>query len=249
MKNFDNLSAIYEFLKENHKFNNEIQYANLSRQLAPFNEASKAPEAARFLLHNIYNTQSQPKLDAYAKFIEPIIQEKNALTSLNAFKRYLAKSSSLSEGTNLFTLLRKQSGWGDKTAALFVKNLYLIAKRDSLAKIFWSDIQDIRKSSEKLPLPVDAVIKNIFDADFKSINLAIDNYNNVNSFQKRHAVIWDDLWFWGFITQNSSANSNDSKDRTFEWNESKFRSIFSAHHFDLAEIKTKASEFLKITAS
>jgi len=29
--------------------------------------------------------------------------------------------------------------------------------------------------------------------------------------------IWDDLWFWGFITQKDSG-----KNRTFEWNENKY---------------------------
>lgn len=55
-------------------------------------------------------------------------------------------------------------------------------------------------------LPVDTVIKHIF----KRINGTEMNFDSINNFlinggyrSNEKMLIWDDLWFWGFITQNA----------------------------------------------
>ena len=55
--------------------------------------------------------------------------------------------------------------------------------------------------------------------------------------------VWDDLWFWGFITQNGSGDQ-----REFVWNENKYWAIKETDKsFEMVmEIKAKAIEFLDI---
>jgi hypothetical protein len=55
--------------------------------------------------------------------------------------------------------------------------------------------------------------------------------------------IWDDLWFWGFITQNGSGDQ-----REFVWNENKYWVIKESDKSleMVMEIKRKATEFLDI---
>ena len=58
-------------------------------------------------------------------------------------------------------------------------------------------------------------------------------------------LIWDDLWFWGFITQRSAPKSHGGG-RTVGWNEGKYWSIPHAPRQpdDIAEIMRLSREFL-----
>jgi hypothetical protein len=237
------LKQVFCFLNEHKEYNQKFQIENLKRK---FKSVDDIKTRARLLLHDTFNSQSQPKIDEYHKFIEPFRKDQIALKSFKSFKNHLCKElnidSKMISEIDLFQLLKAQPGWGDKTAALFVKNLFLISKDDFLKKLFWDDISDIQNDDELIKLPVDAVIKKIFNLNVKEINIKIELYNNTYNLKKHEIVLWDDLWFWGFITQKSLRNG----ERTFEWNESKFLSLFDAFEMNIKEIKKLANDFIKI---
>ena len=74
------------------------------------------------ILYNIANTQSQPKIDNLAKFF---IELHENFESVNSFQSFVEYVKPIKEAENNFRTLylgmEKQSGWGKKTSALFVK--------------------------------------------------------------------------------------------------------------------------------
>ena len=83
-----------------------------------------------------------------------------------------------------------------------------------------------------------------------------NTFRGINNYLKKECgygsedmLIWDDLWFWGFITQRSSANI--SSKRVHDWNEEKYWSIFTApqDRKSIGKIKLLAKTFLRITKS
>ena len=81
-------------------------------------------------------------------------------------------------------------------------------------------------------------------------NTTLSNFININSFLKKdiqytnnEMLIWDDLWFWGFITQNSQGKDG----RKFGWNKAKYWSIFTAakDEASIKGIQRLAKQFLK----
>ncbi len=241
---FNQLTKIYLFLEKNKEHNEQFQVKNLKRLLQ---SVDCIEERARLLLHDGFNTQSKPNIDLYFKFIKCFFGSKNksALSSLTCLKEHLCKQVNIGGKCSLkmstFELLNKQPGWGDKTSALFVKNLYLISTHQILKNYFWDDVDEIKDSDiEILKLPVDAVIKRIFNSDINTINKKIEEFNCKKNLQKHQIVIWDDLWFWGFITQNSKTTGK----RALAWNESKFMSQFEAHGMDIKTIRRLAQKFI-----
>lgn len=253
------IEALFDFLRRNHHFNEKIQEGFLKAILA---SGDTVEERARLLLYRMVNTQSQPKLDLVADFFQSLANNSNSLANLRAFSDFLSSHSKNHDC--IFEALKAKRGWGPKTAALFVRNLAMIEKNPALKKRFWNDLEVLK--SEQINLPVDAVILSIFSRltekdlgltkslpnNFKSIN----NYliKNLN-YSSEDILIWDDLWFWGFITQNSKSDtprdSNSAmQERTHAWNAAKYWSIFYAPQdkASVDEIKTQAKEFLKIVS-
>ncbi len=94
-------------------------------------------------------------------------------------------------------------------------------------------------------MPVDSVIIAIFKKIgscqnwcFNSINLEIKKYYHGHDIE-----IWDDLWFWGFITQRGSGEN-----RAFEWNENKYWVLKETDKDQktINEIHEKAELFLSL---
>ena len=142
--------------------------------------------------------------------------------------------------------MQRQSGWGDKTSALFVKTIYHLHNGQYSKELkIWNDVPIIISNNDKFFLPVDAVIIKIFRELDNTINW---NFKNVNAklkskYTEQDIEIWDDLWFWGFVTQNGSGN-----DRILEWNENKYWTLKDSDKNDkmINEIKQKSEEFLSI---
>ena len=94
---------------------------------------------------------------------------------------------------------------------MFVRNLAVIAASPELSQMFWTDIHKV--NDESIRLPVDKVINAVFLhfhvsddepshrlKDFKTINKYL---LDTCKCEREDMLIWDDLWFWGFITQKS----------------------------------------------
>ncbi len=263
----DDLSKLFRFLKKNHAFNQRIQLREMQQILFSCVNIQDRPKR---LLFKIVNTQSTPDLDKLAEFFEGIERNKKSVTSYVNFKRYInetytsetANQRSLSD--DFFYALKRAPGWGEKTAALLIRNLVLISKTEELRKGFqWKDVQNITDDMDihgwKFRLPVDSVIKCIFsDRKWKSIfgdkgDKRVPSFTAINKqITSRYSsmddmLIWDDLWFWGFITQKGGGKYR-VKDG---FNKPKYWAIFSSPKDTktLERLNSLANEFLELTVS
>ena len=140
---------------------------------------------------------------------------------LSSFKEFLSVIGCDSGLTyeNLFNYLDKQPGWGPKTAALFTKSIYQIHHHEIYKDYrLWYDTP-ILSLEEKLYLPVDKVIINIFNKIYPSKKW---NFVNVNKFLQSiysnlEIEVFDDLWYWGFINLIGSGS-----ERLLIWNGNKY---------------------------
>ena len=235
------IQKIFEFLKENHSINKKIQEDFLGLTLSPYKNNK---DRAKLLLYRTVNTQSQINLDDARDFFQKL-ESKCSLETLSSFSHFI--SNEYKSGRSIFECLKNMPGWGDKTSALLIRNLALINNNQKLNSMFWSDIHNIK--SERIKLPVDSVILKIFENwpdnrstlnKFKSIN----EYLTEIGYADEDMLIWDDLWFWGFITQRSYPKEG----RKIEWNEAKYWAIISAPKDKEAirRVKMLARRFLKL---
>ena len=142
--------------------------------------------------------------------------------------------------------MKNQKGWGAKTAALFTKSIFHLHNGYYSVKLkIWEDVPNTIELSDDFYLPVDSVIIAVFN---KLDNAKRWNYNNVNkilkdNFKGQEIEVWDDLWFWGFITQKGSGAV-----RKFEWNENKYWALKESDkdYKMIEEIKEKSNEFLRL---
>ena len=243
------LSEIFEFIEHNKQYNKELQI-QVARNTFSYKFTSFDKLVA--LVYDTFNTQSRPKMNEFAEFIKEMYEEKDKLNTFNGFFELIAKKeidplSNKGVYHQLFDALKNRKGWGKKTSALLIKNLYnyhnIFRDEDSLR--IWKEIPILEKK-DRLFLPVDSVIFAIFkqlDPDRKP-NWSFESINNVlyDSYDNDQILLFDDLWFWGFITQKGG------KERKFIWNESKYWSIKEANKSQdiVREIHTKANIFLKL---
>lgn len=266
------LSSLFSFLKENHAPNKSFQLVSIKAALIPFSDSKSKMKS---LLMDIANTQSKPKLDLLEKlwiaFDEETVEPLNSAQSLVRFlaswnsnaKEALRGKTHISD--QVFCCLKKVPGFGEKTAALFVKNIMLAHlvheelgfSGEGLA--FLNDSKELTNPENmQLYLPVDAVIRHIFDrhleysthvtsnatkSNFNSINKCISGFMEDNRIPQVEAIYWDDLWYWGFITQHGSGEK-----RKTEFNNPKYMSLrtSTAAEQPYKYIKEKAKEFLDI---
>lgn len=235
------IDSIFKFLKENRKYNRNLQNKVRAEWLSQAKGNKK--EMAFILLHKTFNTQRTPKLDNAQKFFEKISNERNVLRSFSSFCTYLL-GDHFDESTpylSLYKGLEKEHGWGPKTSALFVRNVYQIHQLNKDGEFrFWDDTPRLLKPDE-LYVPVDAVIKDIFHR----FDPSLKDFNSINEFLKewKPTEVWDDLWYWGFITQKGKEGS-----RKLGFNKGKYWSLLHAdkNPKKIQEIERKCKEFIAL---
>lgn len=236
------ISKIYNFLQENRNPNIELQKKFRESNLVPFKSKT---DKVYSLLHSTFNTQSQVKLDRAMPFFKDLARNPNVLESFESFNKYLGEYNPDKPYLSLYNGLEVKPGWGQKTSALLVKNVFQIHHTKEMKHLkFWKDVPKL-KGDDKLKLPVDAVIKEIFkyiDPTRKSFN-KINNYFETTEFNNQD--IWDDLWFWGFLTQRSEKGK---KDRKIEFNEGKYWALIHIPkgEKEFKEIKKNCKRFIKL---
>ena len=239
----DQLKSIFSFLKKNRIYNKEFQ---TRFYLSVIQSQNNKFEKIISLLYQIANTQSQPKIDNLAAFYKKIYTNENHLNSFESFVKLLNPESDIKINyRSLYFGMKNQIGWGEKTAALFTKTIYHLhnAEYPNNLKI-WNDAPIELKKDDLFYLPVDAVIISIFNFlenknwTFGKVNREIEKYYSGDDIE-----IWDDLWFWGFITQIGTGN-----ERKMKWNLNKYWTLRESDKNPLiiGEIKSKAEEFLNI---
>lgn len=226
------LNYIYHFLAENREYNAAVRRLEYQKAFAGIdNPAHKVVG----LLYSVYSTQAFPRLDYQMEFLEAfdVSQEYSTmdafLCKLIETKPHLKRTEVCNTSGEpvridyqiLYKCLQAQKGWGQKTAALFSKMVFDI-HANHLTFAFWPDAPRHIAETDELYLPVDAVIIFLFNRldpsnkwDFDSINQLLKTY-----WDGEDIFLWDDLWFWGFITQKGSG-----KKRSLELNPPKLWSL------------------------
>lgn len=228
------LSKIYDFLLESKYYNEKFQKLEYKKVFCTHNNVE---EKVISLLYSIINTQSQPKINHLSDFFQKIINDKS--NKLNTFNQFMAAIGSSHENSynSLYKNLLNNKGWGKKTSALFTKVIFNIHNNDAFKEFKLWDDTPYNLDGDKLYLPVDAVILDIF----KKLGMDKPTFDTINKVLQEHyapkeMILWDDLWFWGFINQKSSSSGT----RETEWNLDKYWAIES---FDKTPDIIKAIEF------
>lgn len=236
------IAKIFDFLKQNRSYNDRVHSLEYACALKPY---VKTEDKVISLLFQILNTQSQPKLDKVKLFAELIEVNKKQLKTFKGLLISLgAKKDSTPSYELLFKLLKKQPAWGDKTAALFVKALYRIHYCKQKDLTFYNDVPKLEKG-DNLFVPVDRVILNIFKKLYVNIPISFKGINKYlsQSYNAKDMEVWDDLWYWGFITQKGG-----NEDRVFEFNDAKYWVILhnDKREIVIKDVKKKAEIFIKL---
>lgn len=234
------LDRIYRFLLENRRYNRDLQERYYQGILLP---RTSVKEKVVSLLYEVVNTQSMPRITNTSKFFMDLYGSGRTLNTFHDFLDYLGEDSVTY--ASLFSGLRKQIGWGDKTASLFVKSIYhthnkLYDERLTL----WEDVPKEVSANDSFYLPVDTVILEIFKEiggsrwTFTSINALLKKY-----YQGDQIEVWDDLWFWGYFTQKVSNGT-----RSLQWNPEKYWAYSCSDKSPevIAEIEGQARAFISM---
>jgi hypothetical protein len=238
------LNAIFEFLNSNREHNHKLQEKFYASVLKPFDNIS---EKIISLLYHIANTQSQPKIDNLAKFFIELHENIDCLNSFQSFVEYVKPENETENNfKTLYLGMEKQSGWGKKTSALFVKIIFHLHNTEYSKELkIWNDVPKSIKKNDEFFLPVDAVIISIFNNLNSEIKWDFDKVNSKlkKIYKEREIEVWDDLWFWGFITQNGTGEN-----RKFEWNVNKYWALKESDKskLEMKIIENKAEIFLNL---
>jgi hypothetical protein len=260
MKNCpENIAALFRFLVEHHEYNKKIQEDDIKMTL---DSCGSVDHRALLLLRRIVDTQSQPNLEHTKIFFEHIARSEGALASFTSFSKFLNPKPVANR--DLFEALKTivphgqpkpNNGWGDKTSALFIRNLALIADSPTLSTLFWPDLNVW--NTQTIRLPVDKVILAIFERMMKNNpekSQRPTSFKSINKYllttlgcTNQEMLVWDDLWFWGFITQRSVPGTSE---RQPVWNPAKYWSIFTAPKDleSIGKIEQLAKQFIQLSA-
>lgn len=238
----DRIEKLFKFISDNRKYNKALQERYYRSIILPYKDEK---EKIISLLYHIANTQSQPKIDKLSEFYKSIITEEN---SLKSFQEFVGKINPNGKNNfeSVYIGMLNQKGWGPKTSALISKSIFHLHNGQYSENLkIWNDVPKLIDENDIFYLPVDAVIIAIFKKLDNSIKW---DFNKINKtleakYKGQQIEVWDDLWFWGFITQNGSGDN-----RAFEWNENKYWVLKESDKdkIKIEEIKNKCQEFLEI---
>lgn len=241
------LSRIFSFLSANRSYNRILQEKNYRSVILPYDDTKDKIAA---LLYNVANSQSQPRINNLAEFYRMIYQDDNCMDSMKSFLNEIYPNKPLNFNS-LFMGMKKQDGWGPKTAALFAKSIFQLHSGQYPTELeIWRDVPAEISKHEDFYLPVDAVIIEIFKKLDSTKNWNFYNINSkIKDFYKGQQIeVWDDLWFWGFITQVVTSDKDKKITwREHKWNENKYWALKETEKDkkSIEAIKVKAEEFVK----
>jgi len=240
------LEHLFAFLRANHQWNSDFQQRELARHLT---HCTSPNQRLQTLLHVAVTTQTKPRIGKLSRFWRALAQfspsDEHTQEEFVAFLEREGGTMRPDAGHwhRLYCALLSQPGWGRKTAALFVRTVVQLHRGRSTHH-FWPDgaVATIA-DPDCIYLPVDKVIINIFAAtgvvsrpDFDSVNKLL-----LASYDPEEMLVWDDLWFWGYFTQNAQGDT-----RTFGWNSDKFWCEPSAPKESEPQLKVLGEQFLSL---
>lgn len=241
----DKLKRVFVFLKENRQYNHALQERFYKSIIT---SPKYVEDKVISLLYHVANTQSQPKINSLAKFYKNLLENKSCLISMEKFLEKINPNQPLCFNS-IYHGMKNQPGLGKKTAALFTKIIYHLhnGQYDEKLKI-WQDVPKTIANNDDFYLPVDSVIIAIFSKLDSSHHWDFNKINRIlkQNYSSQDIEIWDDLWFWGFVTQNGTGEK-----RIFEWNENKYWVLLeSDKNIEMIEaIRGQSQVFLNLVTS
>lgn len=238
------LEKLFTFLKNNRKYNKELQTRYYNSIIEPKKDTF---ENLVSLLYHIANTQSQPKIDNLSSFYKKIYNNRDLLNSFEGFLSVIKPQKDITNNyKGLYEGMKSQSGWGEKTSALFSKSIYHLHNNEYPKELkIWDDAPKELTENDLFYLPVDAVIIAIFKNIDNNNNWTFSKINRTikDCYSGNEIEVWDDLWFWGFITQMGTGEN-----RQMKWNLNKYWTLRESDKNPemIKEIRQKAEIFLKI---
>lgn len=252
LRSSDQLRHVFDFLVEHSHYNRETQRKYYEANLRAWEDNGNK---LRSLLHATSGTQARGSLDGLAETWKRLHLHGQAFDQIRTLDQLVDALKLLEPPVKrarprptypldaMWHSLSRAQGFGDKTAALFVKALvdvHTLEINNDLRFLddFRVDAQDV------IRVPVDSVITYIFrlitgrTLKFATINEII---RRSGLHRESEATIWDDLWFWGFITQHGGGES-----RQLAVNEAKFWSILGSPKKQWSEIRLAAEKFIGI---
>lgn len=250
---FEKLNEVFMFIsnENNRVYNQAIQHSFIETWIGNKNLQLKTKVLT--LLYNIYNTQSQANIESGANFFKRIHNNSEYYNSFFDFCKFLSGDPNLAkEKANFkfaFDHLKEFKGWGEKTASLFLKVIYEIHNGRFIEYAFWNDTPN-RENADRLFLPVDQVILFIFK-EIYGMNLDFAKINDLlyKKYKKPEEIlIWDDLWFWGYISQFSYKENKKHKRKFTNFNEAKYWTLLGSNKDAdiISSTKAKLIEFINI---
>ena len=154
----------------------------------------------------------------------------------------------------IWRYIKDTPGFGEKTAALFVKAIVDVHTVPAYHDHRFLDGFDAIAANDRVQVPVDIVIQTIFknlignNINFNQINELLFSLNPdvlalhdpaLANYTAAQASIWDDLWFWGFVTQRTQGGV-----RLVEVNAAKFWGLQGAPWEQWDQIQDLANMFV-----
>jgi len=246
------LDTLYSFLSKNAEYNAHVQHMAYVSVLKPW---SGNYDRISSLLHSHMQLQASPSLDDMSKTCQNLFQHRESFDAVRSPAALLAALRNLSDcsrnvsGSNCETfdcmwhVVKDIPGFGPKTAALLIKAVIDVHTLEVNRNLRFLDGFCVLQG-DFVRVPVDAVIQYIFNRltgrilDFDTINQLIFKIAGRDSAE---ATTWDDLWFWGFITQHGGGDK-----RKLAINEAKFWTIFGSPKNKWNAVRQRAGEFIEI---
>lgn len=242
------LHRIFNFLnkEDNRKYNKQLQEKYLYRLLS----CEKSTEDKVIsLCYHATKTQLQPDINKLAELYNTLYKKRNELRTMEGFIKTFDENANISY-ESLFNVIRRKGCFGqsaNKTSAIFVKIIYQLHNLNYCKGKFklWNDVPK-KIINDKIYLPVDTVIETIFKRIFPNRKLGFKSINDILSehYKPEEIEVWDDLWFWGFITQK--VENVENKERVFKFNKEKYWNLWEANKEEIKAIKNLSTKFIKI---
>ncbi|MBF4257923.1 hypothetical protein EAY27_20120 [Vibrio anguillarum] len=230
------INQIVEFMEENKELREQYNTNCIKSFIATSNNAK---EVIYSIFINSLKAGKESNLSSNGDGAKFFFDKLDSLPDSECLDyRDFIKHFGCSNPKELFSLLEQRvTGMGAKKAALFMRDLDFCQRK--ARPIFTSYNEKV--ASKSLVIPVDAVIRTIYDRLGLVSYKEKDYFNSINAHAKQEFsdqfMIIEDLWFWGYFSTKGSENN-----REIIFNEAKFYT--DSYIYPNRQLENKINEFI-----